>query len=89
MPKFNVQSGFGMASRWNKISIFAFEVANTIAKGTYLFQSLSKENIQALKKEILHSSVKQLVSANVEELLSFAAADKRLFLVRENNLLLI
>ncbi|KAG2698340.1 hypothetical protein I3760_07G147400 [Carya illinoinensis] len=77
MPKFNAYSGFGMASRWNKISIFAFEVANTIAKGTYLLQSLSKENIQALKKEILHSSVKQLVSTNVEELLSFAASDKR------------
>lgn len=78
----------GLASRGNRISILAFEVANTIARGANLLQSLSEENIQALKKEILHPGVQQLVSTDIKELLSFAAADKRLFLVRENSLLL-
>lgn len=72
-------SGFsGMASRGNKISILAFEVANTIVKGANLLQSVSEENIQFLKKEILHSEgVQQLVSRDMKELLSIAAADKR------------
>ncbi|KAF8023573.1 hypothetical protein BT93_F0936 [Corymbia citriodora subsp. variegata] len=68
----------GMASRGNKISILAFEVANTIVKGANLLQSMSEENIQFLKKEILHSEgVQQLVSRDMKELLSIAAADKR------------
>ncbi|KAI3410718.1 uncharacterized protein J3R85_018482 [Psidium guajava] len=72
-------SGFsGMASRGHKISILAFEVANTIVKGANLLQSLSEENIQYLKKEILHTEgVQQLVSRDMKELLSIAAADKR------------
>ncbi|KAK4387453.1 protein PSK SIMULATOR 2 [Sesamum angolense] len=66
------------ASRGNKISILAFEVANTIAKGANLLQSLSEENIQFLKKEILHSEgVRRLVSTDMNDLLSIAAADKR------------
>lgn len=69
----------GMASRGNKISILAFEVANTITKGASLLQSLSKENVEYLKKEILPSKgVQQLVSTNMKELLAIAAADKRL-----------
>ena len=87
MSSLNPNSGFasGIASRGNKISILAFEVANTIAKGANLRQSLSEENIQFLKKEILHSEgVQQLVSTDLKELLSIAAADKRLLLlVRE------
>lgn len=86
----NPNSGFasGLASKGHKISILAFEVANTIAKGTNLRQSLSEENIQFLKKEILHSEgVQQLVSTDMKELLSIAAADKRLLLVRETGLL--
>ena len=81
MSNLNPTSGFvsGMASRGNKICILAFEVANTIAKGATLFQSLSEENVQYLKKEILHSEgVQQLVSTDMQELLSIAAADKRL-----------
>ncbi|KAI9201640.1 hypothetical protein LWI28_026585 [Acer negundo] len=80
MSNLNPTSGFvsGMASRGNKINILAFEVANTIAKGATLFQSLSEENVQYLKKEILHSEgVQQLVSTDMQELLSIAAADKR------------
>ncbi|GAV56753.1 DUF668 domain-containing protein/DUF3475 domain-containing protein, partial [Cephalotus follicularis] len=80
MSNLNSGSGFvsGMAARGNKISILAFEVANTIAKGANLLQSLSEENIKFLKKDVLHSEgVKQLISMDMNELLSIAAADKR------------
>ncbi|XP_027355068.1 uncharacterized protein LOC113864981 isoform X2 [Abrus precatorius] len=80
MSKLNTSTGFVSvtASRGNKISILAFEVANTITKGASLFQSLSEENIQLLKKEILQSEgVQQLVSTETKELLSLAEADKR------------
>lgn len=78
-------SGFisGVASRGNRISILAFEVANTIVKGANLLQSVSEENIQLLKKDILHSEgVQKLVSTDMDELLSIAASDKRwLFII--------
>ncbi|XVE94554.1 hypothetical protein REPUB_Repub02eG0018700 [Reevesia pubescens] len=80
MSNLNAGSGFvtGLASRGNRISILAFEVANTIAKGATLLLSLSEENIQFLKKDVLHSEgVQKLVSTNMNELLSIAAADKR------------
>ncbi|KAK8506624.1 hypothetical protein V6N13_103368 [Hibiscus sabdariffa] len=80
MTNLNAGSGFvtGLASRGNTISILAFEVANTIAKGANLLQSLSEQNIQFLKKDVLHSEgVQKLVSTNMKELLSIAAADKR------------
>ncbi|KAI3745918.1 hypothetical protein L6452_08330 [Arctium lappa] len=80
MSNLNSHSGFvsNTASRGNKVSILAFEVANTIVKGSNLMQSLSEENIQILKKEILHSEgVQLLVSTDMKELLSIAAADKR------------
>ncbi|KAK4429387.1 protein PSK SIMULATOR 2 [Sesamum alatum] len=77
----NLNSGgfmTGVTSRGNRISILAFEVANTVAKGSNLLQSLSEENVQFLKKEILNSEgVRRLVSTDVDELLSIAAADKR------------
>ncbi|XP_061373305.1 protein PSK SIMULATOR 2-like [Gastrolobium bilobum] len=80
MSKLNTSNGFGsgMASRGNKISILAFEVANTLTKGSILFQSLSEENIQFLMKDILQSEgVQQLVSTDMKELISLAEADKR------------
>ncbi|GMI78556.1 PSK SIMULATOR 2 [Hibiscus trionum] len=80
MSNLNAGSGFvtGLASRGNTISILAFEVANTIAKGANLLWSLSEQNIQFLKKDVLHSEgVQKLVSTNMKELLSIAAADKR------------
>ncbi|KAL2538201.1 hypothetical protein Fot_19592 [Forsythia ovata] len=77
----NLNSGgftSGVTSRGNKISILAFEVANTIVKGANLLQSLSEENIHFLRKEILHSEgVQKLVSTDMNELLRIAAADKR------------
>lgn len=76
----NASGGFisGITSRGSKISILAFEVANTIVKGANLLQSLSEENTQLLKKEILQSKgVQLLVSSDMKELLSIAALDKR------------
>ncbi|XP_073142752.1 protein PSK SIMULATOR 2-like [Henckelia pumila] len=77
----NLNSGgftTGAVSRGNRISILAFEVANTIAKGSYLLQSLSAENVKFLKNDVLRSEgVKRLVSTDMDELLSVAAADKR------------
>lgn len=80
MSNLNPHSGFisGMASRGNRIMILAFEIANTIAKGANLVQSLSEENVQFLKNEVFKSEgVQQLVSTDMKELLSIAASDKR------------
>ncbi|KAI3776445.1 hypothetical protein L1987_46230 [Smallanthus sonchifolius] len=61
-----------------KVSIFAFEVANTIVKGSNLMQSLMDEYIQILKKHILLlEGVQLLDSTEIKELLRIAAADKR------------
>ncbi|KAK6938490.1 protein of unknown function DUF3475 [Dillenia turbinata] len=76
----NSGSGFmsGVTSKGNKISILAFEVANTIVKGANLMQSLSKENIRHLREVVLPSEgVQLLISKNTIELLRLAAADKR------------
>lgn len=68
----------GVISRGKRISMLAFEVANTIAKGVNLLQSLSEENINFLKKDVFYSEgVQKLVSKDIKELLSIAAADKR------------
>ncbi|XP_047168140.1 protein PSK SIMULATOR 2-like [Vigna umbellata] len=80
VPKLSNSNGFGTAvvPRGNRISILAFEVANTINKGAILFQSLSEENIQFLKKEILQSEgLQQLVSTDTKELIGLVEADKR------------
>lgn len=70
----------GVTTKGNRISILAFEVANTIVKGANLMQSLSKESIKHLKEVVLPSeSVQSLISRDMDELLKIAAADKRLF----------
>ncbi|KAK1266460.1 hypothetical protein QJS04_geneDACA009162 [Acorus gramineus] len=81
MTSLHLTSGFssGATTKGNKISILAFEVANTIVKGANLMQSLSKENIKHLKEEVLPSEgVQLLISKDMDELLRIAAADKRL-----------
>ncbi|WVY89020.1 hypothetical protein V8G54_037871 (chloroplast) [Vigna mungo] len=80
VPKLSNSNGFGtaVAPRGNRISILAFEVANTINKGAILFQSLSEENIQFLKKEILQSEgLQHLVSTDTKELIGLVEVDKR------------
>ncbi|KAF3658669.1 hypothetical protein FXO37_14310 [Capsicum annuum] len=67
-----------MATKGNKISILAFEVANTIVKGANLKHSLSKDNVQHLKEVVLPSEgVQLLITKDMDELLRIAAADKR------------
>ncbi|XP_021300110.1 uncharacterized protein LOC110428572 [Herrania umbratica] len=80
MTNLNLGSGFtsGVTTKGNKISILAFEVANTIVKGANLMQSLSMENIKHLKEVVLLSEgVQNLISRDMDELLRIAAADKR------------
>ncbi|OMO53948.1 hypothetical protein CCACVL1_28184 [Corchorus capsularis] len=80
MTNLNLSSGFtsGVTTKGNKISILAFEVANTIVKGANLMQSLSKENIRHLKEVVLPSEgVQNLISRDMDELQRIAAADKR------------
>ncbi|XP_050211674.1 protein PSK SIMULATOR 1 [Mercurialis annua] len=80
MTNLNINSGFtsGVTTKGNKISILAFEVANTIVKGANLMQSLSEENIKHLKAAVLPSDgVQNLISRDMDELLRIAAADKR------------
>ncbi|KAL8126342.1 protein PSK SIMULATOR 2-like isoform X2 [Apium graveolens] len=80
MTNMHAGSGFAynLASRGNKVSILAFEVANTIAKGSNLLQSISEENIRILRDEILQSDgVLRLVSTDMTELLRIAAIDQR------------
>ncbi|CAO2817664.1 unnamed protein product [Amaranthus hypochondriacus] len=73
-------SGFltGKVAKGNKISILAFEVANTITRGVNLMQSLSKENVMFIKDEVIPSEgVQNLVSSDTKVLLSLVASDKR------------
>ncbi|KAK4721579.1 hypothetical protein R3W88_011812 [Solanum pinnatisectum] len=68
----------GMASRQDKISILAFEIANTITKAANLLQSLSEESVEYLNRELLPSKgVQQLVYTNMKDLLTIVANDKR------------
>ncbi|KAJ0973216.1 hypothetical protein J5N97_021175 [Dioscorea zingiberensis] len=80
VTSFNITGGFasGVTTKGNKISILAFEVANTIVKGASLMQSLSKDNVRRLKEEVLLSEgVQNLISKDMDELLRIVAADKR------------
>lgn len=80
MTDLNSRSGFASAivSKGNKISILAFEVANTIMKGACLMHSLSESSIHHLKEGVLHSeAVQKLVLKDTDELLKMIASDKR------------
>ncbi|KAF3585608.1 hypothetical protein F2Q69_00028541 [Brassica cretica] len=77
-PVNGFHSGVLSSSRGRKVTILAFEVANTIAKGAALLQSLSEESLKLMKKDMLRSKgVKKLVSTDTIELQILAASDKR------------
>ncbi|XP_011000110.1 PREDICTED: uncharacterized protein LOC105107769 [Populus euphratica] len=66
------------ATKGNELGILAFEVANTVVKGSNLMQSLSIRSVNYLKKEVLPSEgVQNLISKDMDELLRIVAADKR------------
>lgn len=80
MTNFNSGNGFASTAptKGNEVAILAFEIANTIKKGSNLSKSLSKRSIQQLKEEVLPSkSVQYLVSKDTDELLRIVGADKR------------
>ncbi|XP_028785104.1 uncharacterized protein LOC114741013 [Neltuma alba] len=80
MTNLNAGSGFisGTATKGNEIAILAFEVANTIVKGSSLIQSLSKRSVRHLNEEVLPSKgVQDLVSKDSDELRRIVATDKR------------
>ncbi|KAK9012677.1 hypothetical protein V6N11_040716 [Hibiscus sabdariffa] len=80
MTSLNPNAGFasGVATKGNELSILAFEVANTIVKGSNLMHSLSRRNIRHLKEVVLLTDgVQNLISKDMDELLRIVAADKR------------
>jgi hypothetical protein len=80
MTNLNSNSGFvsGAAAKGSELAILAFEVANTIVKGSNLMQSLSKGTIRHVKQVVLaNKGVQSLVSNDMDELLGIVAADKR------------
>ncbi|KAJ8442236.1 hypothetical protein Cgig2_005176 [Carnegiea gigantea] len=80
MTDLNPRSGFasGVVSKGTKISILAFEIANTVMKGARLMHSLSESHLHHLKEEVLPSeAVQKLVSKDEDELIRIVATDKR------------
>lgn len=76
----NTSRGFlsGPKTKGNALHILAFEVANTIMKGSSLVQSLAKWNIRHLEEVVFVSeAVQNLVSKDLDELLKIVANDKR------------
>ncbi|TYH11267.1 hypothetical protein ES288_A07G244700v1 [Gossypium darwinii] len=80
MTSLNPNAGFasGVATKGNELSILAFEVANTIVKGSNLMQSLSRRNVRHLKEVVLATNgVQNLISKDMDELFRIVAVDKR------------
>lgn len=76
-PGLSKESVYGWGPRGNRISILAFEAANTVVKGENLLNSLSESSILSLEETLRSEGVQLLVSTDMEELLRIAASDKR------------
>ncbi|KAF8779422.1 hypothetical protein HU200_002692 [Digitaria exilis] len=80
MASLNSSTGFVSSNveKGNIISMLAFEVANTIVRGSNLMRSLSEPSMKHLKEVVFHSEgVQYLISKDDDELFKMAAADKR------------
>ncbi|XP_050208251.1 protein PSK SIMULATOR 1 [Mercurialis annua] len=80
MTNLNSSNAFASTAptKGNELGILAFEVANTIVKGSTLMHSLSKWNIRHLRDAVLPSQgVQNLISKDVDELMTIVEADKR------------
>ncbi|EMS61544.1 Receptor-like serine/threonine-protein kinase SD1-6 [Triticum urartu] len=65
----NMSAVFRSAPKGRKISIHAFEIANTIVKASNLIKSFSKERIRHLKEGMLRSEgVRRLISEDYSQL---------------------
>ncbi|XP_037431236.1 protein PSK SIMULATOR 1-like [Triticum dicoccoides] len=75
----NMSAVFRSAPKGRKISIHAFEIANTIVKASNLIKSFSKERIRHLKEGMLRSEgVRRLISEDYSQLSIVIEDDIRL-----------
>lgn len=74
----NISSLFTFSAKGSKISILAFEVANTIDKSFSLIKIISKQSMEHLKEGVLRSEgVRRLISEDHNQLVLLVEADIR------------
>ncbi|KAF8711146.1 hypothetical protein HU200_029154 [Digitaria exilis] len=74
----NTSSAFTFSGKGTKAPILAFQIANTVVKGSCLMNTVSKQNIQHLKEGVLRSKgVRLLISEDYSQLLHLVQADIR------------
>jgi len=74
----NISSTLTVSGKGTRTTILAFEIANTVVKGSCLMKTLSKQNIQHVKEGVLRSKgVRLLISEDYRQLLPLVEADIR------------
>jgi len=74
----NIISTLTVSGKGRRTTILAFEIANTVVKGSCLMKTLSKHNIQHVKEGVLRSKgVRLLISEDYRQLLPLVEADIR------------
>ena len=74
----NISSTLTVSGKGTRTTILAFEIANTVVKGSCLMKTLSKQNIQHVKEGVLRSKgVHLLISEDYRQLLPLVEADIR------------